>query len=199
MIHVYGTSHVSQESLDVIDEAFEEHDPDLVALELDLLRLNALLTDETQRGGTLLMRMLKKFQDVIGSKTGLMPGREMLYAYRRAVAEDREIALIDQDIRVTTQRLNSLGRKEKVRAALSIIGGLVLPGRMNLAAIPGEEDIEIMADELETHFPGFHRVLLEERNQVMISALKHLQEEDPDTQIVALVGAAHRKSLEDAL
>lgn len=199
MIHVYGTSHVSRESLEVIDEAFERHDPDIVALELDLLRLNALLSDESPRGGPLLMRLLKKFQDFVGSRTGLMPGREMLYAYNRAVKEGKEVVLIDQDIRVTTQKLNSLPRKEKFKAALSVVGGLLLPGSINLASIPEEENIQQMLEELKIHFPGFYRVLMEERNEAMISALEHLEEENPESEIVVFVGAAHRKPLEDAL
>jgi len=59
MIHVYGTSHVSHESLDLIQEKIEEHDPDTVALELDFMRLNALLNDESQRGGPIFIRIIK--------------------------------------------------------------------------------------------------------------------------------------------
>ncbi|MFB6204190.1 MAG: TraB/GumN family protein [Candidatus Nanohaloarchaea archaeon] len=198
MIHIYGTSHVSQESLDVIDRALEEHDPDVVALELDILRLRALETGEKRSGGPLMLRLLKRFQDSIGKKTGLMPGEEMLYAYRKAVSEGREVALIDQDIQTTVRRLRSIRRKEKVKAVASLVAGFFLRGKFDISKIPREEEVELLVDELRDEFPGFHQVLMEERNGAMIAALEHVRE-DTEGDIVAFVGAAHKKPLQEAL
>lgn len=199
MIHIYGTSHVSEESLDVIDEAIERHDPEFVALELDLVRLEALTSGEERGGGPIFMRLLKWFQDYIGSRTGLMPGEEMLYAYSRSMEDGREVVLIDQDIRVTVQKINRLRRKEKVRAVASILLGLLLPFGMDVSRLPDEDEIEEMVEELQKHFPGFHRVMMEERNEIMIRSLRQIQDENPGKDIVAFVGAAHRKPLREAL
>ncbi|QKQ98156.1 hypothetical protein GKQ38_01310 [Candidatus Nanohaloarchaea archaeon] len=202
MIHVYGTSHVSQQSIERIDEAIDKHDPDIVALELDPIRLQALKSGEenSSSGGSLFIRLLRKFQNRIGSKTGLMPGQEMLYAYHRALGEERDVVLVDQDIRVTVQKLKrDVGRKEKVKAGASLLAGLVLPGGIDVSEIPDEKMVQQMSAEMKHSFPGLHSVLLQERNIVMAESLKQVQRENPDSDIVAFVGAAHRKFLEDEL
>jgi pheromone shutdown protein TraB len=200
LIHVYGTSHVSGDSMEVINEKLEEHDPDIVALELDLGRLNALLNGKTSaQGGPVFLKLVKKFQDFIGSRTGVMPGEEMLYAYRKSIAENREVALIDQDIRATINRLETVSKKEKIRAMAEAGAAFLLPGKFDASEIPEEEMIQKLLDEMEKRYPGLYRVFLEERNQVMADYLRNLQKEEPDAEIVAFVGAAHRKDLEDRL
>lgn len=186
--------------MELINEKLEEHDPDIVALELDLTRLNALLNGETStKGGPMFLKLVKKFQDFIGSKTGVMPGEEMLYAYRKAIAENREVALIDRDIQATVQRLEQVSRKEKFQAVAEAGVGFLLPGRFDVSEIPGDEKIDQLLQELEHRYPGLYQVLVEERNQVMADYLQNLQEEEPDAEIVAFVGAAHRKALEERL
>lgn len=199
LIHVYGTSHVSKESLELIEEKLEEHDPDIVALELDLLRLNALLSGEETSEGPLFLKLVKRFQKSVGSRTGVMPGDEMIYAYRKALAEGREVALIDQDIRITVERLKQVSRKEKVRAVLEAVGGLLMPGKFDVQSIPEEELIGQLLDELKVRFPQLHRVLVEERNKVMADYLGNLEENNPDSEIVAFVGAGHKQELERLL
>lgn len=200
MIHVYGTSHVSGDSMEVINEKLEEHDPDIVALELDLGRLNALLNGQkSAQGGPMFLKLVKKFQDFIGSKTGVMPGEEMLYAYHKAIAENREVALIDQDIRATINRLETVSKKEKFKAMTEAGAAFVLPGKFDVSEIPGEDMVQRLLEVMEDRYPGLYRVLLAERNQVMADYLRNLQEEEPEAEIVVFVGAAHRKDLEDRL
>jgi len=199
MIHVYGTSHVSHESLDLIKEKIEEHDPDTVALELDFMRLNALLNDNTQRGGPIFIRIIKKFQDMIGSKTGVMPGEEMLYAYQTAVDEGRDVALIDQEITDTIHKIKQVRRVEKARAVTQLVVGALIPGSFDVSEIPEEEFIDELLEEFKFKFPELYYVLVEERNQYMIEALKQLQKEDPNQDIVVFVGAAHQKEIQEEL
>jgi len=199
LIHAYGTSHVSEESLDLIDEKLEAHDPDIVALELDLVRLEALTGNEARKGGPVFLRLVKKFQDYIGSKTGVMPGEEMLYAYQKSIQEGREVALIDQDIRITIDRIKQVSRKEKVMAVVETAFGFLLPGKLDVSMIPDEELIKELLEELEKRYPGLYRVLVEERNHVMADHLRKLQEDEPEAEIVAFVGAAHKESIEELL
>ena len=201
MIKIYGTSHVSQESIELIEDAFED-EPDMVALELDPPRLEALMFDGRGRpDGDLFIRLLEKFQKFIGNRTGLMPGEEMLYAYNRAIQENLDIALIDQDIRVTVDRLKSIRRKEKVKAFLSIGAGFLIPfgDGMDLESIPDGEEIDRLTSEMKTSFPGIYQVLMEDRNRVMAEALMSLQENNPDSDIAVFMGAAHEKPVSEIL
>ncbi|MFB6158657.1 MAG: TraB/GumN family protein [Candidatus Nanohalobium sp.] len=192
MIYVYGTSHVSEESFRVIDEALERHDPEVVALELDTPRLNALVADEERRGGNIFLRLVKTFQERIGSKTGVMPGEEMKYAFERSVEEEREVALVDQDIRRTMQHLKQVSRKEKVRAAFSVLAGFFIGKKFDVSSIPEQEVIEELTEKMQEDFPGIYSVLMEERNSHIAEALKKVESES-EGDVVAFLGAAHVK------
>lgn len=200
MIHVYGTSHVSHDSIDLIEEKIEEHDADTVAIELDFMRLNALLDEGEERsGGPLFIRMIKKFQDYIGSKTGVMPGEEMLYAYETAMAEGREVALIDREIAETIRRLKKVRRVEKAKAVTHLLLGFLVPGSFDPSKIPEEEFIDELLQKFSFKFPELYDVLVEQRNRHMAEALIKIQQDDPEKEIVAFVGAAHKKGIEQEL
>jgi pheromone shutdown protein TraB len=190
LIYVYGTSHVSEESFDIIDEAVEKHDPEVVALELDYPRLNSLMNDEEASGGGMFPLLIRYFQKRIGSKTGVMPGDEMKYAFEKAMNEGREVALVDQDIRVTLQRLKQVRRKEKVKAVLSILAGFVTRKKFDISKIPDEEVIQELIEELREEFPEIYQVLMEERNQYIVEALRKVDEEN-EGEVIAILGAAH--------
>lgn len=195
MIHVYGTSHVSRESIELIEEKIEKHEPDIIALELDPKRLEALLTDKKRSGGSLFARLLKKFQDRIGSKTGVMPGEEMLHAYKIAAERNAEVALIDQDIAVTLSRLRQVPRKEKARAVFDLLLGMLFSGKFDYSKIPDEEEVQKLLGELEWRYPSIYRVLVEERNNYMVASLEKLREDRDEAVVVAFVGAAHRRDI----
>lgn len=197
MIHVFGTSHVSQESVELVEEKIEEIDPEVVALELDMMRLNALLSDgEQQSGGPLFIRAIRYFQNHIGKKTGVMPGEEMLHAYNVAKRNDIDVALIDQDIAVTIQKLKGVSFWEKLKAAAQLVVGVLMPGGMDIPTdIPDEELIDRILYEMEFKLPEMYQVLVEERNTHMIESLKMLEEEN-EGDIVAFVGAAHQKAIQ---
>lgn len=201
MIKLYGTSHVSHESLDVIDRAFQD-EPDMIALELDPVRLEALLTGgQGSEDASAFIRLLQKFQEYVGNKTGLMPGQEMLYAYNRGMREDLEVALVDQDIRITIERLKDVRRKEKVKAVLSTGIGLLLPfgDKFDLEEIPDEEKIQELISKLEVSFPGIYEVLMKERNVHMVECISRLQINNPESDIAIFMGAAHRKPVAESL
>ena len=198
VIHVYGTSHVSEDSFEVIDRALEEHDPEIVAVELDTARLNSMLTGQEDGTPNMFLWVLKKMQDFAGSKTGVIPGQEMKYAFNKSMAQGREVALIDQDIRVTMNRLKQVSRKEKIRALLSLAGGFFMSDDIDISKIPEQELIGEMIEQFGEEFPGLYRVLIDERNRVMVARLRRL-DEDTEGDIVAFVGAGHEAAMKKEL
>ncbi|MBW2996739.1 TraB family protein, partial [Candidatus Woesearchaeota archaeon] len=46
---IIGTSHIAKQSLNEIELAFQQKNPDIVAVELDRRRLHALLTEEKSK------------------------------------------------------------------------------------------------------------------------------------------------------
>ncbi len=198
MIHLVGVSHVSKKSLDRIDEALENTDSDIVCLELDMNRLNALVNDEDSEPEDLTHRMLASFQEMIGKRTGLMPGTEMLYAYKRAEQEGMQVYLVDRDIRETLARLKSVSRREKVKALLSLPLGFLSPA-MDLDDIPEEDELEQLKKVFSERFPQMYSVLLEERDLHIAKALEVVVEENPEKDIIAVLGAAHINGVDKKL
>lgn len=199
MIHVYGTSHVSEESLELVDEKIKEHEPGIVALELDVPRLQGLLQEDRPSQGSYMTRMIQIFQNQAGATTGVMPGDEMLYAYEQAVENDIDIGLIDQDIRVTMSKLQDIPRKEKFKLFYQLLISFFTLGRsdFDISEIPENEMVEKLLEELKSELPEVYSVLVEQRNYYMVEALKQLQRENPDQEIVAFVGAAHEEFLKE--
>lgn len=199
MIHVYGTSHVSEESMRLVEEKLQEHDPDIVAVELDPLRLDALIRGERSSNGSVFARLIQVFQQYIGSKTGVFPGEEMLYAYRLGLQRGCDVYLIDQDIRITLDRLGDVSRKEKARAVVGTLGGMVFSRGPEIGSIPDSGFIDQLLEELRRKYPELYQVLVAERNQVMYEGLDSIRLQNPEAEIVAFVGAAHRDELSDRL
>ncbi len=196
LIKIVGTSHVSQKSIERIDEAYDSFDPDIVCLELDMGRLNALITGEREDPENIVYSFLAKFQKYIGSKTGVMPGEEMLHAYNRASETGKEIYLIDRDIRETMQRLKAVRRKEKVKA-LMMLPLSIFGTKFDYTQIPEGEMLEDMKEKFAESFPEIYQAVLEERDIYMFKALEKVAEENPGKDILVVVGAAHQKGLEE--
>src|SRR3989338_5355762 len=120
-----GTSHIAKQSLDEVKKYIVDEKPDIVALELDKRRLYVLMSKSPKKieWGSIRHIGLKGFlfsligawaEKKLGSIVGVAPGSEMRQAFNLAKKEKIEIALIDQDIEITLQRLSkSITWKEK--------------------------------------------------------------------------------------
>lgn len=196
---IFGTSHVAGESIELIQREIERHQPDIVGIELDPGRLQALLNDQDGETDSMFLELVRRFQMRIGEKTGVMPGEEMVYAYEKAADTDADIALIDQDISVTFQRLKEVSRREKVKAAASLLFGGLFGISMDLDRIPNSGEIENLLEETEKEFPGIHSVLIRERNSYMAAAIRQLELKNPEAKILVFVGAGHKSGIERLL
>ncbi|MFB6182451.1 MAG: TraB domain-containing protein [Candidatus Nanohaloarchaea archaeon] len=199
MIKILPVSHVSKESLKKIDEEFNEFNPSIVALELDPLRLKALKEDKPADPDGIFLKILSKAQAYLGKKTGVIPGYEMVYAHDKALDEGREVVFIDQDIRTTIYKINKVSRKEKVKAIFYLLIGLISSYRKNIEDIPDKNEIKEIEYYMENKFPELSRILLEERNNIMAGYLKNLEMQNPDKDILAVVGAAHKPGIQSLL
>ncbi|WP_440765295.1 TraB/GumN family protein [Natronorubrum sp. DTA7] len=134
-VHVLGTAHVSQASVDEVHETIDREQPDVVAVELDEDRYNQMqggTPDDIEAkdllsGNTvfqfLAYWMLSYVQSRLGEKFDIEPGADMRAAIEAAERNGSGVALVDRDIQVTIQRFWSrLSFTEK----LKMIGGLAL-------------------------------------------------------------------------
>ena len=214
MIYLIGTSHIAKESLEKVEMNISGRKPDLVAVELDLARLQGLIHKKKGKiqlplFQKVIVLLLQKMQDTLSKETGILPGQEMLDAVRHAKKADAQVALIDQRINVTISKLmKAMGLVEKAKLMAYLVLGFlglgaskVLPAEkgIDLNKIPEDEFIEYAMGYMESSFPSIFKVLVADRNWYMAHNLMKLSGKFET--IVAVVGAGHvrgmKKLLED--
>lgn len=201
MITLIGTGHVFNIGRRVREE-IRRRTPQVVGIELDGPRYQALRTKNKDRKGTpLVYRLLADFQTRIANEYGVEAGDEMLAASDEARELGVPLALIDKDAQQTFARLRREMRfREKMRLLGSAIVGLVpiFPGKSI------EKQVEEMQDDYSTYFeamgdkfPTLKRVLLDERNEHMARALAQMRQ--TNEHIVAVMGDGHVDGVRDIL
>ena len=208
------TSHVARESISHVRETIERERPDCVAVELDAGRYHALNMQHTKNtletvrllgvSTFALYWTMKKLQDYLGSRTGILPGSDMLAAVETAKAKGIAVALIDQPIGATLYKIKKLSLMEKVKLlrllGLAVIGIVAPVGKkekIDLERLPPGKLIKEAMAFLESELPGFYRILVSERNAVMAANLGELSRRFQKT--VCVIGAAHESGIKSIL
>ncbi len=198
------TSHIAQESIEEIEQAFQEYQPDIVAVELDPQRLQALQMQQRNYSprliftigitGYLFMLLGSYMQNKLGDAVGMRPGEEMLTAYRMADERNIPVALIDQPVEQTLKRVSSIPFSEKLAIAWELVKAPFVrtPYEIDLSEVPSDELIAQLTEELHSKFPNLYQALLIERNHVMASNIRHLQRTNPESDILVVMGAGHK-------
>ena len=216
MAHIIllGTSHIAEQSLKQLKKAVKEHDPDIIAVELDRRRLHALMTDQKPDyslsqirhiglKGYLFALIGSRLQQRLGKTVGIVPGADMKAAAKMAQEQGRTILLMDRDITLTLRRLSDkLTRKERWRFASDLLFGRFKRQpriAIDLKAVPDNEMIVKLLAELKGRYPTLHEVLVDERNHFMARQLLAAAREHPEKTILAVAGAGHVAGLQAIL
>jgi pheromone shutdown protein TraB len=198
-VTIVPVAHISERSVLRVKKAIAEAKPDVIAVELDRGRLQAMLDGKEPTLRELASRpfaaALYVFQKAVGKWLRIMPGSEMLAAVEAAKESKVPVALIDQDISVTMARLSRIPLSEKLalvsQMLLSPIAFLPNPFSRKKPA-----DFERLAQgsrlaeffrEFSEQLPNTYRVLVEERDEHMFLQLLRLKAEN----VVVVVGAGH--------
>jgi len=211
MIHIIGTAHISQASIEEVRERIKELRPEVVAVELDEARLQGLLNQreipvvELIRNKNAFMVMfnvlLSFIQRRMGEKVGVNPGEEMLAALESAREMEVQTALIDRDIGVTLGRLMSeMGIREKLRLIKEMVLSFAVGGEeleSEVEEVKKEENLATVMEELQYISPTVYRVVVRERDAYMATRLRELEEKYGE--VVAVIGAGHKKGIESYL
>lgn len=206
-----GTAHVSPESVREVEEVIRAEDPDVVAVELDAGRLDAL-ENKKQWENTPIQKLLKSdrlwlfltqsllasYQRRLGEELGAEPGAEMLMAVQTARGMNKDVLLADRDIGITMKRAYRMMRfREKMRMMWellkSFVGGEEEPGReekaVDLKEMMKEDVISQMMNELGQMAPSVKTVVLDERDAYLATKIRVPVE--AGKKVVAVVGAGH--------
>ncbi|HRY75136.1 MAG TPA: TraB/GumN family protein [Methanoregulaceae archaeon] len=206
-LRIVGTAHVSKESVDEVEAAFAEFNPDVVAVELDPGRYAALkkkmaeptVSEVLQSGNftqLLIQWTLSYLQRKIGMDVGVEPGAEMKAAIAKAEEGHKRIALIDRDIRITLSRFwktMSLWEKIKMFYALSasIVG--VEGEEIDIESLKRDDVIAFAMEEFRKFSPNGARALIDERDAFLAHQLLALNA--GEGRVLAVIGAGHVKGV----
>lgn len=205
---IIGTSHIAIQSINEVKSTIISQKPDMVAIELDLLRFKALMSKKKRKLSILNIRKIgvkgflftligawveKKLGELVGTK----PGSEMVTAVKTACKTNSSIALIDQNIQITMKRLSkTVTLKEKLRFVYDILKGIIIRKpivKFDLRKVPEEKIIKILTEKLKKDYPSFHKILIEERDLFMAKNLYNLMQDY--NKVVAVIGAGHETSI----
>tara|TARA_Y100000310_G_scaffold339874_1_gene433937 strand:- start:1544 stop:2230 length:687 start_codon:yes stop_codon:yes gene_type:complete len=219
-LKIIGTSHIAKQSINEIKTAVKEDKPDLIAIELDLQRASALMSEEKSKigltdilkigiKGYLFVKIGQYVQQKLGKLVGIAPGSEMKTALKLARKEKIQIALIDQPIQITLKNFSkSLTWKEKFRFVIDFFKGIFFRKKQmkelglenfDLNKVPETEIIEKMIGQLKKRYPNLYKTLITDRNKYMVKKLIKLFRENPNKKILCIVGAGHKKGMEKLL
>jgi len=207
--YLVGTAHVSQRSVDEVRAIIMEVKPDVVCVELDKTRHDALTKDSAFReldvfkvvreGRTLYLLAhlaLASYQRRIGASLGVKPGAELLAAVSTARERGIPVELIDRDINITLKRTwANLGLWKRSLLLSSLVVGWDDDGKGEPITAKTVEDMkeakalsEVLT-ELGRAEPRLKGPLVDERDRYMAS--KAIDAGQGKQKVVAVVGAAH--------
>jgi len=198
MITLIGTGHVFNLSQALIN-IFDEKQPEILCVELDPQRYNALMLKQTdpkayeEAGKNLpvIYRLLAKFQEDMANQYGVTAGEEMLTTINYAQTHQLPLAFIDMNAQhLFAKMLRSMSFSEKVKLMFSGVGGLFISKKRvekELKKIEGNFDTYIK--EIGDKFPTIKRVLIDERNLYMVQQLASASQKYG--KVVAVVGDGH--------
>ena len=211
-IILLGTSHVAKQSAKEIKETIEKEKPEVVAIELDLERFQALMSKskedkkkskkkynarkEIGLSGYLFAKLAGYVQEKVGESLGIDPGVDMKTAYLEARKHKIPVSLIDIPIKKTLKKMSALSFKRKVSMFSSLVFKSFKKEHRNKLnfdvkkGVPDEKVIIEMLKIVEKEVPDMYKILIEDRNVYMAERLLRLKESH-DGPIIAVLGAGH--------
>ncbi len=207
-----GTAHVSSESRKLVEKIILEEKPDVVAIELDKRRLDAL-EDEGKKFSELNVEeviktnqtwmflanvLLKNFQKEIGRNVGELPGSEMKAALHASKENGIPYALVDRDIQITMKRAyEMLGIVEKIKLGSALIAGMFGEEAKKVDSamiekLKEKDTLNAMMHKLGEEFPTIQKVVVDERDLYIAQKLREIKAK----KVLAVVGAGHVPGIE---
>ncbi len=199
MITLIGTGHVFDLTTPLLTILDDKH-PDVVCVELDPQRYQALLQRQTasdapsgppDKNLPFIYRLLARFQENMAHQYGVQAGSEMLTAINYASSHQLPLEFIDTNAQqLFTTMWQTMPMSEKLKLLLSGVTGLfVSRSRVETELAKYEHDFDAYIAEISARFPTIKKVLIDDRNQNMANALTALN--DRYQQIVACIGDGH--------
>lgn len=202
--YLLGTAHVSQASVDLVEQTLQQLQPDSVAVELCHSRYHTLRDPERwkntdivsvikQGKGNLLLAqlLLSSFQKRIGQQLGVKPGAEMMKALESCEALGIPTILADREVSITLRRTWSrLGWWSLLKLTASSLAGIFESAPISpeeVERLKRSDALEEALKELSEQLPEVQQTLVDERDRYLAAKIFAA----PGQRVVAVVGAGH--------
>jgi len=211
-ILLIGTAHISQSSVDEVNDVIEQEKPDTVCIELCASRHQAMMDKDqwknmdifkvVREGKSFLLfanLIMTAFQKRLGSQLGVKPGAEMLAAAQASERVNAELVLADRDVKVTLQRTwRGMPFWARMKVLSQLLASLFIREEISKEEIEKLKESDALSESMEMladQSPEMKRILIDERDQFMAEKIRQA----PGKRIVAVVGAGHVKGLTEEL
>jgi pheromone shutdown protein TraB len=198
MITLIGTGHIFDLSAALLS-IFDEKEPEVIGVELDPQRYQAILLRNTdpasyhaaRRNLPFIYRMMAQFQENMAESYGVNAGDEMLTAINYAQSHVIPVAFIDTNAQqLFTHMWNTMPFFEKFRLLLSGFSGLfVSKKRVEQEMKNYQAHYDSYLEEIGKKFPTIKRTLIDDRNEFMAQRLIELHEKHQ--RIIVCIGDGH--------
>ena len=207
-ILLIGTAHISQSSVDEVNDVIEQEKPDTVCIELCASRHQAMMDKDqwknmdifkvVREGKSFLLfanLIMTAFQKRLGSQLGVKPGAEMLAAAEASERVNSELLLVDRDVKITLQRTwRGMPFWGRMKVLSQLLASLFIREEISKEEIEKLKESDALSEAMQMladQSPDMKRILIDERDQFMAEKIRQA----PGKRIVAVVGAGHVKGL----
>lgn len=186
-----GTAHVSNESVEDVENAINQYKPHIVCVELCEPRHESLLDSEKwknlditkvikEKKIALLASnlILSSFQKKIGLMTGTKPGEEMFKASQLARENSLRLILIDREIRITLLRAwrnisfwNKLWLMNYLFVSLLFAEDI---SKEQIEQLKQKDALEDLFENLPKKYEFIKQIILTERDQYMAENIRRV-------------------------
>ena len=208
-ITLIGTAHVSQLSVEMVEEKIATGDYDCVAVELCAPRLENITNQawwknldiyqifKKKKAGLLLINLaLTAYQKRLAERIGVEAGKEMVRAVELSRENHLRLEVIDRNISTTLHRLvTEVSFWQKMKIVGGLIAGVFVGEEFSeeqIEDLKRGDMLHAVVSEFGEELPEIKRVLIDERDEYMVGRLNQISaSHDAPKKILALVGAGH--------
>ena len=211
-IKLIGTAHVSKESIEEVKNIINEEKPDMVCVELDEGRYNAItqnnhweklnLSEVFREGKGFLVianLVLASFQRRLGNELGVKPGEEMKVAVETARERGLPHSLCDREVHTTLRRAWArCGLWSKAKLLASLMASAFSTEKLSeqeIENLKNSNELDGMMGELAGYLPSVKETLIDERDRYLASKIWTSVPPGENKRIAAVIGAGHMKGI----
>lgn len=211
-IALVGTAHVSQQSVQDVENSIAHFSPDMICVELDAKRFENIKDPDRwkkinlvaalrQGQGFLIMAnlILSNYQRRMGQSLGVQPGAEMLCAIQAAESRNLPIALCDRSITTTlTRAWRKCGFFARMKLLTTLAASSFSSEKLSeeeLARLREGDVLSEMLEALAKEAPVIKQVLIDERDLYLAQKIYSAT----GKRRLAVIGAGHMQGVLSAL